>query len=37
MQQFVFKREIFILFDAIKVEIMQFLEEKVQPIKKIVI
>ena len=36
MQQNVFKREFFFLFDAVKTETVQYLEEKIQPIKKIV-
>ena len=34
MQQIVFKREFFILFDAVKTENVQYLEEKIQSIKK---
>ena len=37
MQQIVFKREFFVLFDAVKTETVQYLEEKVQPNKNIVI
>ena len=37
MKQIVFKREFFILFDAVKIEKGQYLEEKIQPIKKTVI
>ena len=37
MQQIVFKREFFVIFDAFKIENVQYLEEKMQPIKKIVI
>ena len=37
MQQIVFKREFSVLFDAVKTENMQYLEEKIQPIKKIII
>ena len=37
MQQIVLKRKFFGLFDAVKIENVQYLEEKVQPIKKIVI
>ena len=37
MQQIVFKREFFVIFDAFKTENEQYLEEKIQPIKKIVI
>ena len=33
MQQIVFKRVFFVLFDAIKTENAQYLEEKMQPIK----
>ena len=36
MQQIVFKREFSILFDAVKTEKVQYLEEKIRPIKKIV-
>ena len=35
MQQNVFKREFSVLFDAVKTENVQHLEEKIQPIKKI--
>ena len=37
MQQIVFKREFSILFDTVKTENVQYLEEKIQPIKKIAI
>ena len=37
MEQIIFKREFFILFDAVKTENVQYLEEKIQAIKKIVI
>ena len=37
MQQIVFKREFSVLFDAVKTENMQYLDEMVPPIKKIVI
>ena len=37
MQQIVFKREFSILFDAVKTETVQNLEEKIQLFKKIVI
>ena len=37
MQQTVFKREFSILFDAIQTENVQNLEEKIQPIKMIII
>ena len=36
MQQFLFKREFSVLFDAVKTENVHYLEEKIQPIKKIV-
>ena len=36
MQQIVFKREFPVLMDAVKTENVQYLIEKVQPIKKIV-
>ena len=36
MQQNVFKREFYVLFDAVKTESVQYLEEKIKPIKKIV-
>ena len=37
MQQIVFKRKFSVLFDTVKNENVQYLEEKIQPIKKIVI
>ena len=37
MQQIAFKREFFVLFAAVKTENVQYLKEKIQPIKKIVI
>ena len=37
MQQSVFKKEFSIVFYAVKTEIMQYLKEKIKPIKKIVI
>ena len=37
MQQIVIKREFSILLDAVKTENVQYLEEKILPIKKIVI
>ena len=37
MQQIVIKREFSILFDAVKTENVQYLEEKMQPIKRIAI
>ena len=37
MQQIVFKRNFSVLFDTVKTENVQYLAEKVQPIKKIVI
>ena len=37
MQQIVFKRKYSVLFDAVKTENVQYLEENIQPIKKIVI
>ena len=37
MKQIVFKRKFSLLFDAVKTENVQYLEEKIQPIKKIVI
>ena len=37
MQKIVFKREFFILFETVKTENVQYLEEKIQPIKIIVI
>ena len=37
MQQIVFKREFSFLFDAVKTENVQYLEEKIQPTKKNVI
>ena len=37
MQQNVFKRDFFVLFDAVKTENVQCFEEKIQPIEKIVI
>ena len=37
MQQTVFKRKFFILLDAVKSENIQHLEEKIEPIKNIVI
>ena len=37
MQQIVLKREFFVLFSAVKTENVQYLEEKVEPIEKIVI
>ena len=36
MQQFAFKREIAVLFDAIRTENVQYFKEKIQLIKKIV-
>ena len=36
MQQIVFKKGFFVLFYAVKVKTMQYLEEKKQPIKIIV-
>ena len=35
MQQIVFKRNFFVLFDAVKTENMQYIEEKMQPIKNV--
>ena len=37
MQQIVFKRNFSVLFDSIKTENVQYVEEKIQAIKKIVI
>ena len=37
MQQIVLKREFFVLLDAVKTENVLYLEEKIQPIKNIVI
>ena len=37
MQQIVFKKEFSVLFDAVKTENLQYLEKKIQPIKKIAI
>ena len=37
MQQILFKREFFVLFDEVKTEKVQYLEENVQAIKNIVI
>ena len=37
MQQIVFKRKCSVLFDAVKTKNEQYLEEKIQSIKKIVI
>ena len=37
MQKIVFKREFSVLFDAVKIKNIQYVEEKIQPIKKIVI
>ena len=37
MQQIVFKKPFSVLFDAVKIEIVQQLEEKMQPVKKIFI
>ena len=37
MQQTVLKRELSVLFDAVKTENVQYLEEKIQHIKNIVI
>ena len=37
MQQIVFKRDFSILFDIVKTVNVQYLEEKIMPIKKIVI
>ena len=37
MQQISFKREFSILFDTVKTETVQYIEEKVHPIKKIVV
>ena len=37
MQQIVFKKEFFVLLDSVKTGNMQYLEETIQPIKKIVI
>ena len=37
MQQIVFKREFSVLFYAVKTENVQYLEEKIQSIKEIVI
>ena len=34
MQQIEFKREFSVLFDAVTTESVQYLEEKIQPIKK---
>ena len=34
MQQIVFKREFSVLFDAVKTKNVQYLEEKIQLIKK---
>ena len=33
MQQTVFKREFSVVFDAVKAKNVQYLEEKIQPIK----
>ena len=35
MQQIVLKREFFVQFDAVKNENVLYLEEKIQPIKKV--
>ena len=37
MQQIIFKREFFFPFDVVKTENAQYLEKKIQPIKRIVI
>ena len=37
MQQNVFKRKLSVLFDTVNTKIVQYLEEKIQPIKQIVI
>ena len=37
LQQNVFKSEFSVLFDAVKTKNVQFLEEKIEPIKKIFI
>ena len=37
MQQVVFKREFPVLFDAVKTENLQYLEQKIQAIKKNVV
>ena len=37
MIKIIFKSEIFMLFDAVKTENVQYLKEKIQPIKKIAI
>ena len=36
MQQMLFKRDCFVLFDEVKTQTVQYLEEKMQPIKKII-
>ena len=36
MQQFVLKRKLSVLFDAVKSKNVHYLEEKIQPIEKIV-
>ena len=37
MQQIGFRGEFSVLFDAVKIKTMQYLEEKIEPIKKIFI
>ena len=37
MQHVIFKREFFVLFDAIKTQNVKYLEEKIHHIKKILI
>ena len=37
MQKIIFKREFSVLFDAVKTKNVQYLEEKMKPIKKFVI
>ena len=37
MQQLAFKREFSVLFNAVKTENVPYLEEKIQPIEKIII
>ena len=37
MQQIIFKKEWSVLFDAVKTENVQYVEKKIQPVKKTVI
>ena len=37
MQQIVFKRKLSVLFDSVQTENVQYLDEKIQPIRKIVL